>query len=87
MLTDGTKNIIEAMKKAGSKRLAVVTSIGAGDSEDQAPFFFKVRELECPLQIPYLTCTNLTGRYQVVMIQANAMNCITKFLLPMNAIT
>ncbi len=42
MLTDGTKNIIAAMKEKGVKRLAVVTSIGAGDSENQAPFFFKV---------------------------------------------
>jgi nucleoside-diphosphate-sugar epimerase len=42
MLTDGTKNIIAAMKEKGVKRLAVVTSIGAGDSESQAPFFFKV---------------------------------------------
>jgi hypothetical protein len=30
------------MKDKGVKRLAVVTSIGAGDSENQAPFFFKV---------------------------------------------
>lgn len=43
MLTDGTKNVIAAMKDKGVKRLAVVTSIGAGDSENQAPFFFKVR--------------------------------------------
>ena len=42
MLTDGTKNVIAAMKDKGVKRLAVVTSIGAGDSENQAPFFFKV---------------------------------------------
>jgi uncharacterized protein YbjT (DUF2867 family) len=42
MLTDGTKNVINAMKAKGVKRLAVVTSIGAGDSESQAPFFFKV---------------------------------------------
>lgn len=42
MLTDGTKNIIASMKEKGVKRLAVVTSIGAGDSESQAPFFFKV---------------------------------------------
>lgn len=42
MLTDGTQNVITAMKSNGVKRLAVVTSIGAGDSEDQAPFFFKV---------------------------------------------
>ena len=43
MLTDGTKNVIECMKESGVKRLAVVTSIGAGDSENQAPFMFKVR--------------------------------------------
>lgn len=42
MLRDGTSNVINAMKANGVKRLAVVTSIGAGDSEDQAPFFFKV---------------------------------------------
>jgi NAD(P)H-binding len=42
MLTDGTNNIIKAMKENAVKRLAVVTSIGAGDSESQAPFFFKV---------------------------------------------
>jgi len=42
MLTDGTKNVIAAMKENDVKRLAVVTSIGAGDSENQAPFFFKV---------------------------------------------
>lgn len=42
MLTDGTSNVIEAMKKNDVKRLSVVTSIGAGDSENQAPFFFKI---------------------------------------------
>lgn len=42
MLTDGTTNVINAMKAKGVKRLAVVTSIGTGDSENQAPFFFKV---------------------------------------------
>jgi len=43
MLTDGTANIVKAMKNKGStKRIAVVTSIGAGDSEKQAPIFFKV---------------------------------------------
>ena len=40
MLTDGTKVVMDAMKNKGVKRLAVVTSIGAGDSENQAPFFF-----------------------------------------------
>lgn len=42
MLTDGTRNVIEAMKAKGVKRVAVITSIGAGDSEGQAPFFFRV---------------------------------------------
>jgi len=42
MLTDGTANVIAAMKANDVKRLAVVTSIGAGDSESQAPFFFRV---------------------------------------------
>lgn len=42
MLQDGTANIINACKANGVKRISVVTSIGAGDSENQAPFFFKV---------------------------------------------
>lgn len=42
MLTDGTNNVIKCMKENGVRRLSVVTSIGAGDSEQQAPFFFKV---------------------------------------------
>eukprot|EP00588_Corethron_pennatum_P010374 CAMPEP_0194264990 /NCGR_PEP_ID=MMETSP0169-20130528/346_1 /TAXON_ID=218684 /ORGANISM="Corethron pennatum, Strain L29A3" /LENGTH=243 /DNA_ID=CAMNT_0039005357 /DNA_START=152 /DNA_END=883 /DNA_ORIENTATION=+ len=42
MLTDGTNVIIDAMKEAGTKRIVAVTSIGAGDSENQAPFFFKI---------------------------------------------
>lgn len=41
MLTDGTNTVIAAMKEKGVKRLAVVTSIGAGDSESQAPLMFK----------------------------------------------
>ena len=42
MLRDGTANVIAAMKANGVKRIAVVTSIGTGDSERQAPFFFKI---------------------------------------------
>lgn len=42
MLTDGTINIMAAMKENDVSRIAVITSIGAGDSKDQAPFFFKV---------------------------------------------
>ena len=42
MLTDGTTNIVKAMKSHDAgKRIAVVTSIGAGDSENQAPLVFK----------------------------------------------
>lgn len=42
MLTDGTTCIINSMKSfCKSKRIAVVTSIGTGDSENQAPFAFK----------------------------------------------
>lgn len=42
MLTDSTTAIIKAMKANDVKRVAVVTSIGAGDSKDQAPFAFKM---------------------------------------------
>ena len=42
MLTDGTKNVIASMKENDVKRLAVVTSIGTGDSKEQAPFFFRI---------------------------------------------
>ena len=41
MLTDGTSCVISAMKANGVKRVSIVTSIGAGDSEKQAPLFFK----------------------------------------------
>jgi len=42
MLTDGTKNIVEVMKDKEVERLSVVSSIGVGDSENQAPFFFRI---------------------------------------------
>lgn len=42
MLTDGTVVVMDAMKNNDVKRVAVITSIGAGDSKDQAPFFFKI---------------------------------------------
>ncbi len=43
MLTDGTKCIVDAMKrKSNAKRIAVTTSIGAGDSDRQAPWKFKL---------------------------------------------
>ena len=43
MLTDGTRNIIKAIKATNSStRIAIVTSIGAGDSVHVPPLFFKV---------------------------------------------
>lgn len=43
MLTDGTRNIIKAMKEVGNtNKVSIVTSIGAGESYDQAPLLFKV---------------------------------------------
>ena len=40
--TDGTACVINSMRDNSVKRVSVVTSIGAGDSESQAPFFFKM---------------------------------------------
>ena len=42
MLQDGTKLIIDACKAHGVKRLAIVSTIGAGDSMDQPPWAFKL---------------------------------------------
>jgi len=42
MLQDGTANIIAACKANGVKRISVVTTIGAGDSMDQAPWSFRL---------------------------------------------
>lgn len=43
MLSDGTRNIINAMKtKSKAKRIAALTVIGTGDSEKQAPMKFKL---------------------------------------------
>jgi len=42
MLQDGTANIIAACKANGVKRISVVTSIGVGDSMDQAPWAFRL---------------------------------------------
>jgi hypothetical protein len=42
MLRDGTSHIVEAMKANNVKRIAVVTTIGAGDSMDQAPWAFRL---------------------------------------------
>lgn len=42
LLCDGTRCIIKAMKDHNVKRVAVVTSIGTGDSIQQAPLMFKI---------------------------------------------
>jgi len=42
MLQDGTANIIAAMKANDVKKIAAVTTIGAGDSMDQAPWAFRL---------------------------------------------
>jgi len=42
MLEDGTANIIAACKANGVKRISVVTTIGAGDSMEQAPWAFRL---------------------------------------------
>ena len=42
MVTQGTRNIIDAMQRLNVRRLIVVSSLGVGDSKDQVPFFFKV---------------------------------------------
>jgi len=42
MLQDGTANVISACLANGVKRIAVVTTIGAGDSMEQAPWAFRL---------------------------------------------
>lgn len=38
----GTRNVVEAMKEAGRRRLIVVTSMGVGDSRDQVSLGFRL---------------------------------------------
>lgn len=42
MLTDGTRNIVNSMKKFGVKKVSLVTSIGTGDSLSMAPLSFRM---------------------------------------------
>jgi putative NADH-flavin reductase len=42
MLQDGTANIIAAMKANGVSKISIVTTIGAGDSMEQAPWAFRL---------------------------------------------
>jgi putative NADH-flavin reductase len=40
VFSEGTKNLLQAMKKTGVKRLVCVTGIGAGDSKGHGGFFY-----------------------------------------------
>lgn len=40
MLSDGTRNLISAMKRAGIRRLVCITGIGAGDSKGHGGFLY-----------------------------------------------
>lgn len=40
--SEGTRIVIEVMKKLGVQRVVAVTSMGVGESADQVPFMFKV---------------------------------------------
>jgi putative NADH-flavin reductase len=42
VVSQGTKRIIDAMKRHGVKRIIAVTSLGAGDSKENVPFAFKM---------------------------------------------
>jgi uncharacterized protein YbjT (DUF2867 family) len=42
MLQDGTANTVAAMKANGVSKISAVTTIGAGDSMDQAPWAFRL---------------------------------------------
>lgn len=58
MLQDGTAAIVRQMEARGVRRIAVVTSIGAGDSEGQAPFVF-VRAFVLFLRFSFFDCARL----------------------------
>jgi putative NADH-flavin reductase len=42
IVSQGTQNIIRAMKALDVRRLVVITSLGVGDSKDQVPMAFKL---------------------------------------------
>merc|ERR1719389_576143 len=42
MLQDCTPHIIAACKAHGVKRISIISSVGVGDSMDQAPWTFKI---------------------------------------------
>jgi putative NADH-flavin reductase len=42
VVSEGTRNIVECMKKQGIQRLVVVSALGVGDSQDQVSLTFKM---------------------------------------------
>merc|ERR1719231_50595 len=42
LLQDGTTHIVAACKAHGVKRITIISTVGAGDSMDQAPWTFKL---------------------------------------------
>ena len=42
VVSDGTRNIVTAMQKAGCRRIGVVTSLGCGDSKGQGSFIARL---------------------------------------------
>lgn len=40
MLTDGTRNLVAAMRAAGVDRLVLITGVGAGNSKGHGPWFY-----------------------------------------------
>ena len=41
IISDGTRNILNAMNRHGVRRFICMTSLGVGESHDQMPWFFK----------------------------------------------
>ena len=42
VVSDGTRNIVNAMEAQGLRRIIVISSLGVGDSRDQVPLAFKM---------------------------------------------
>ena len=49
LCTEGTRNVLAAMRKCGAPRLIAITSWGVGDSRERVPLF--VRRLVLPLAL------------------------------------
>lgn len=53
VFSEGTRNLIEAMKKSGVRRLVCVTGIGAGDSRGHGGFLYDNLVLPFPFRFVY----------------------------------